>query len=163
MTLPKIYLFPDFCLRINASLSMGMARCQVSSHDMFLNCSLVSLLSAPVLPEFFLCWSRGIVNFYYIFFSKAKTKFKIYSGFYRKGIESPIDFCLGKTGRSCFWIFETSFSARLLSFSEILLYHRIQRARRFLSVRSSQLSGWRLCQDLRDISFKIHLIKYKRR
>lgn len=61
---------------------MGMARFQISFQDIFANCSFVSFLFAPVLLEFFLCWSFAINNFDYILFCKARTKFNIYSNFY---------------------------------------------------------------------------------
>lgn len=77
MALMKNYFFPDFCSRINASLSMGMARFHVSSHDIFLNSPLVSFLSAPVLLEFFLCWSFGIVNFDYMLFGSQFCRLEI--------------------------------------------------------------------------------------
>ena len=40
------YFLPALCLRINSSRSMGMARFQISSQDIFVNCSLVRRLSA---------------------------------------------------------------------------------------------------------------------
>jgi hypothetical protein len=56
------------------------------------NCSFVRFLFAPVLLEFFLCWSRGIVNFDYILFCKTKTKFNIYILVFagRLSLENPI-------------------------------------------------------------------------
>lgn len=70
------YPLPALCLRINSSLSMGMARFQISSQDIFVNCSLVRHLSAT---DFFIAMI-GLRFYLGVFGSSSFVQLPSFSG-----------------------------------------------------------------------------------